>query len=108
VLLLLALCPLTCLTGFVLRVLTLTAAPPSWLVCRTVPGTSLLLRRLAAVGRDLGDVSVVGVNTCSAAGVADALRLLLVVTGAGRLGAGVAAMTSTVSSGAAVDLREAG
>ncbi len=89
-------------TGFDLRVLTLTAAPPSWLDCITVPGTSRFGRRLAAVGIvTLGDVSTTGVCRAVVAGVVLALaRVAGAVIGAG---AGV-----STSSGGMVDFRDAG
>ena len=56
-----------CLPGFVFLLLILTAAPPSWLDCVTVPGASLLLRRLAAVL--FGEGSTTGVLPTAGVGV---------------------------------------
>src|SRR5205809_1117969 len=60
---------LDCLLGFVFLVLTLTAAPPSWLDCVMVPGASLLLRRPAAVVGPFGVASGAGVLRVGMAGV---------------------------------------
>jgi hypothetical protein len=103
-----------CLPGLFFRLLTLTAGPPSWLDCVTVPGTSRLGRRLAAVGSPRGDESIVGVwridadgvrRVVTAAGVADARRLVARVLA---IACSVVAISSPRSRGGTVDLRETG
>lgn len=101
-----------CLPGLFLRLLTLTAGPPSWLDCVTVPGTSRFGRRLAAVGNPRGEESTAGVwrresegvRRLVVAGVADVLRL------AARTVPGPASSTgsSAASMGGIVDLRDTG
>lgn len=101
-----------CLPGLFLRLLTLTAGPPSWLDCVTVPGTSRFGRRLAAVGSPRGEESTAGVcrresdgvRRLAAAGVADVLRLAALTMPA------TASKTdsSVGSAGGTVDFRDTG
>lgn len=68
---------LVCLTGLVRRLLTLTAAPPSRLLCFKVPGASRLLRRAAAVVLGLPSTPTgPGVRRPASDGVMDSRRLL--------------------------------